>query len=309
MTTLKKISESGAYKDLPMPFYHGDCCDGPSVSSTTLRTVEEHSLRKAWMASHLNKDPKKKPSDAFRIGAALHSLAFEGGLSEKWFAVSPHDKFLTGEAKAWRDRQINAGKTILKKEELPPLKEMMEALVEDPDVRVLFDERGELETSVFHRDEETGLWLKVRPDVVPVNTILTDLKSTADVSPHAVTRAVTDYHYHMQLALAGEVIEKVIGVAIETYALVLIEKDPPYSVAVAEIDPDAIAWGKVLNRAAMRRYAECLAKGPEAKNFPRNRTTGIMTIRLPDWKVAQLTRRQEAGDLPSFYDVGYMAPH
>lgn len=305
-TALQKISVSGAYKDLPMSFYHGDCCVEESVSSTVLRAVEQRSLRHGWLASHLNPDREESPKDAFRLGTALHSLAFEGELSKKHFAVSPYEEFRSNEAKGWRDRAINAGKTVLKQKEETLIKNMCEALLEEPAIQQgLFDEKGEVETSVIHRDEETGLWLKVRPDVVPINPVLVDLKTTADASRRSVEHAVLDHGYHQQLALAAEVIHKVVGTPIEEAWLVLIEKDPPHTVVFAEIDMDLLAWGRVLNRGAMRRFAECLAKGREAKNFPKSYRDGELTIRAPQWYSDQLIKRQESGDLPSFFEAGY----
>lgn len=303
---MQKITESGAYKDLPMAVYHGDCCVGPSVSSTVLRAVEQRSLRHGWMASHLNPDREESPKDAFRLGTALHSLSFEGALSPKYFAISKYDEFRTNEAKAWRDAQINAGRTVLKQKDLKIVKDMCEALLEEPAIQQgLFDEKGEVETSVFHKDEETGLWLKVRPDVVPVNPVLVDLKTTADASRRAVERNVIDYGYHMQLALAAEVIEKVVGTPIEECWLVMIEKEAPHTVVFAEIDMDLVAWGRVLNRAAMRKFADCLAKGTAAKHFPKTYRDGELTIRTPQWYSEQLIKRQEENDIPSFFDAGF----
>lgn len=304
-TALQKISAPSAYKDLPMSFYHGDCCIGPSVSSTVLRAVEQRSLRHGWLASHLNPDKAESSKDHFRLGTALHSIAFEGELSKKHFAISEFDEFRTNEAKRWRDAQINAGRTVLKKKDLKLVRDMCDALLEEPAIQQgLFDEKGEVETSVIHRDEETGLWLKVRPDVVPVNPVLVDLKSTADASRRAVERSVIDYGYHMQLALAAEVIEKVVDTPIEECWLVMIEHEAPHTVVFAEIDMDLISWGRVLNRGAMRRFAECLAKGREAKHFPRNYRDGELTIRTPTWYHEQLAKRQEADELPTHFDAG-----
>lgn len=302
---MQKISESGAYADMTMEQYHGDCCVGPSVSSTVLRLVETRSMRHAWLASHLNPDRKQSSAKShFRLGSALHSMAFEGGLDKRWFAISPHDKFLSNEAKRWRDVQVNAGKTVIKKDEVKVLEDMLEALLEEPAIMAgLFDEKGAIETTLIHRDEETGLYIKARPDVVPVNTILTDLKSTEDARRRSIEYATLDYGYHQQLALAAEVIEKVVGVVVDTFSLVMIEKEPPHTVTIVEIDPDLIAWGRVLNRAALRKFADCLAKGPEAKNFPRQYYNQEIQIRTPDWYHAQLTRRQEAGELPTVFEA------
>ena len=304
---MEKISENGAYKELPMEFYHGDCCVGPSVSSTVLRAVEQKSERHGWLKSPLNPDRGKdgKTTTPLRIGSAVHSLAFDkDGLDPRWFVKSPFDEFRTNEAKRWRDLQINAGKTILKQSEFDLIRDITDALLEEPVIQQgLFDERGEIETSLIYQDEETGLWLKSRPDVVPVNPIITDLKVVADASRRAVEYSIMDNGYHMQLGLAAEIMERLLGNKIEEFWLILVEKEPPHPVTFAEISMDLIAWGRVLNRSAIRRFAQCVKKGVDKTNFPKDLREKEMAIDTPAWYHASLTRRQESGELPSVMEA------
>ena len=300
---MEKISENGAYKSLPMSVYHGDCCVGPSVSSTPLRAIETGSMRHGWLASHLNPNKDVDQASPYRIGSAVHSLCFEGELSKDWYAFSPFDSFRTNDAKAWRNRMVNGGKYVMTEKDRDLIYAIRDALVEEPAIQHVFDKDGEIETSLISLDAETGLWKKARPDVVPVNPILTDLKVVSDASRRAVEFSVLDYNYHMQLGLAAEVMEDVLGIKTEEYWLILVEKEPPHCVAFAEIDPDLIAWGRVLNRAAMRRFADCLSKGRDKKFFSKDLRDKEMLIKTPDWYHAKLTRRQEAGELPSVMEA------
>src|SRR4029078_8690833 len=69
--------------------------------------------------------------------------------------------------------------------------------------------RGYVETSGFVRDAETGLWIKVRPDVVPTLTgDYVDLKTAADVTTGALQSSIRTYGYHQQGALIWEVVEQ-----------------------------------------------------------------------------------------------------
>lgn len=301
----KLITEGGVYRDLPMEQYHSDCCAGPSVSSTVLRQSEIYSLRHGWLQSHLNPDREFNPAKHFRIGTALHSLALEGELSKKHFALSPYDEFRTKEAKDWRDKRLNEGKTVLKQTDVDKVKGMLESLLEEPVIQAgLFDENGELECSLIHKDEETGLWLKARPDVVPTNDMQVDLKSCADARLRAVRRSIEEYGYYMQLALSDELYEKVLGIKMKTHAFVFIESEPPYAVSVAELDEDFIAWGRVQNRRAMRRFADCLSKGVEARHFPKYENAEYL-VSAPPWLSERLTKEQDAGLLPKFFETGY----
>lgn len=302
---MNKIETSGAYRDLTMAEYHGACTVGVSVSSTTLRQAELFSMRHAWLASHLNPDRDDAGAAHFRLGTALHSLAFEGELSPMHFAISPYKTFQTNEAKAWRDRRANEGKTILKPDDVKKVRMMLDELVKEPIIKSgLFDERGELETSVIHKDEETGLFVKVRPDVIATNTIMVDLKSCQDARVRAVRRSIDDYAYHMQLALVDEVLGKVLGLKFDAWAFVFIEKELPFCVTVAEVSADYIAWGKVQNRRALRRFADCVSKGVDKEHFPKYEH-GEIVVGPPPWLVERLTKEQEQNMLPQFAEVGY----
>ena len=35
----KRITKPGCYKNVPMSVYHGDCTDGPSISTTGLKKI------------------------------------------------------------------------------------------------------------------------------------------------------------------------------------------------------------------------------------------------------------------------------
>lgn len=305
MTTNKKLG-AGVHRDLPMEVYHGDCCFDVSVSSTVLREVEDKSLRHGWIASHLNPRNEFNPAAHFALGTALHSLAFEGEISTKYFATSRYDNFRTKEAKEWRKRRYAEGRYIIGAADLDKVRGMLESLIETPLVQAgLFDENGEVECSIFHKDEETGLYLKVRPDVIPANGILVDLKSTTDARKRETVRAISKHNYPMQLALAAEVIEKECDIKINEHILAWVESSEPYCVAFDEIDPEYIGWARLQNRRAMRAFADCLAKGQGAEHFPKY-DTDARIVYAPQWLEDRLKFEQEAGLLPRFIEGGYL---
>ena len=51
----EKVTEPGIY-DMPINWYHDDCCDGPSVSSSGLRTIELESPEHYWAHHPANPD-------------------------------------------------------------------------------------------------------------------------------------------------------------------------------------------------------------------------------------------------------------
>lgn len=294
-----KITEPGKYPDIPLEVYHGDCCDGHSVSSTILRAMEEHCPRKAWFNSYLNSNrPAKKDEHHFSLGSAMADLFSSGELSAKRFALSPYPEFRTNEAKAWKRQALKDGKYILKKDDLTTLIGMRDALFEEPLIKqgIL---AGDVENSIFHKDKETGLWIKARPDTIPADQFLGDYKSTADAGKRSIERSIYSYWYNMQLGLSGEVIENALGQKIENYVLIFQEKTPPYLVSIVELSEDYIAHGRVQNRKAIRRFADCLDK-----DYWPGYDLGEPTIHTPKWLSERIEEEQKSGLAPSFLEAG-----
>ena len=283
------ITEPGIFADIAMSDYHEQLTIGPSISSSGLRTIESQSAAHYFAGSYLNPDAEKVDTTPFRIGKASHSLLLGDEVFEEHFAISPYDEFRTNEAKAWRDAANEAGLVVLKKAEYARILQMRDVLMREPLIRDgLLD--GEAERSIVWRDEETGVWLKARPDVLPKAGWVVDYKTCVSAHPRAVERSIWDYGYHMQLALVAEGMAA-LGLEVpHAYALVFQEKTAPYAVTIQEIPVEAIWAGAKQNRTAIRRFAQCLSEGVwpaygegrdiQTPQFILDRCAGIQT---PDW--------------------------
>ena len=84
----------------------------------------------------------------------------------------------TNYAKEWMDARRHEGKEVIFPKEVEQISGMAHALGTHPMVKAgAFD--GYVERSGFWRDKETGVWLKVRPDVIPSDIgDFVDLKTT-----------------------------------------------------------------------------------------------------------------------------------
>lgn len=292
-----KISTPGVY-DMPIEAYHGDCCVAPSISSSGLRTIEAKSPKHYFETSYLNPDREPdEPNAAFDIGRAAHTLLLGEAGFRKQFVVRPSewDSWRSKEAKAWKAKQIEAGRTVLVEEDIAAIRRMSKSLASDPLVRdgLL---NGEIERSLIWKDEETGVWLKARPDALPVNAdIIADLKTTDRGDGLAVRRSIMDYGYHMQLALVGMGMEQTIGRTMgnDDYVLVFVEKKRPHCVNVKPIDIEWIDAGRRQIRRALRTFADCLSKG----EWPGYDDNG-KTASPPDWFRKQIENETKFGLLP-----------
>ena len=310
---MEPITADGIY-DIPIKDYHHkpDVCIGHSISSGGLRTIELETPAHYWAHSIYNPNRFDKPSTAgLNFGNAAHSVLLEGDLPDNQYVLSPYAEFRTKEARQWRDEQIEKGLIIYQAEHLTIIHEMAKQLRQHPLIREgLF--RGEIEKSIVWQDKETGVWLKARPDVIPVDDVSADYKTTADASPRGISRSIADYGYYMQQALIAEGLEVVRDQKLNSFAQVFQEKTPPFAVSIIEIDIDYIAWGRVRNRRAIRKFADNMQATLAAAAFgdehfwPGYADSGL-PIKAPSWLSDRLTEQQDSGDLPTFADVGLTA--
>lgn len=277
MSTLP-ITEPGIYADIPMDAYHGQLTDTPSISSSGLRTILSKSPAHYYAESYLNPEAERVDTTALRFGKAAHSLLLGEEVFSEHFEVAPFvlgrnvnetsdgkkpakgetPEWTAGDKTAWWQGVQEAGRLPLTQDEFASLRGMEKALKAEPLIQDgLLD--GEAERSIVVRDEETGVWLKARPDVLPKAGWMVDYKTIADAHERKVARSVWDYGYHMQLALAAECLA-MLGYPVPTkYALVFQEKKAPFAVTIQEIPVEAIWAGAKQNRTAIRRFAQCLA--------------------------------------------------
>ncbi|SHG78518.1 PDDEXK-like protein of unknown function [Kaistia soli DSM 19436] len=258
------IDTAGCYADLDIERYHGQCTEGPSISSSGLREIFSKSPAHFWATSSLNPD-RAEPADKDELilGRAAHHLLLGEQGFDRLFAIRPDawKDWRTGAAKAWRAAQIEVGRTVLSPGEIESIRGMHASLAAHPLVaRGILD--GAIEQSLIWQDTETGIWLKARPDAIPTSSgDFADLKTAASVAPEDLSRAVSDRRYDMQAALVKWAAKAVLDIDMTDFALVFVEKSPPHCVEIRVIRHDDIAEAETDLRAALQLFAKCLKNG------------------------------------------------
>ena len=290
-----KIAEPGIYAGVPFDAYHGDLCQGPSVSSSGLRTIEAKTPLHYYATSYLNPNRiPDEPKDHFSLGRAAHLLLLgESGFREQ-FSVRPEQwsDWRTKDAQTWRKQQHLIGRDVLTPADLETIRGIAASLGAHPLVKsgVL---HGLVEHTVVAKDAATGVWLKCRPDVVPqADGVLVDIKTTTDASPDAIRNTVMNFGYAMQGGLAAMVMKAAIGFTVTDFVLVFIEKSPPYAVNITPIDSEWIWFAQRQVRRAINRFAKCV----EAGEWPGYDTE--QTAHLPEWLRKRFEQQIETGELP-----------
>lgn len=260
---MSKISIPGIY-DMPIEEYIGDCCVGPSISSSSLREFLPASgscPAKYWAFSPLN--PNRfvdESTKALDFGRAAHALALGEPEFAKYFVVSPWDDFRKKEAREWRDEQTL---TVLKEEDFETVKAI--AAIQKRSVQCMraFEE-GKAEQSLIWQDDETGIWLKARPDWLPndpTKRFIAEYKTCLTIEPGRLSSDVFKYGYNVQAAMQIDAVRAVMGVEPLGIAHICQEKEPPYLVELRMFTPEQIDDGRYLYKRALEDFAQCLKTG------------------------------------------------
>lgn len=270
----KPITKPGFYSGIPIETYHSaGICSGPAVSSSDLRACWSHSPAK--MYSRWAENPnriERKATAAMTLGGCAHYLLLgEDDFRLKYIAepLNYRDKKTAeekpwhngaGPCKEWHEKQTKAGRVVVKVAALESIIAMSRSLALVPLVKdgLL---RGDVEVSGFVQDRETGIWLKVRPDVVPrTGPDYVDLKTCTEVTTVALMSSIRSYGYHQQGALIWEFCDQM-SLPFETFFLMFVESEPPHCAREVPLTDDDLARGRLQNRAMLRKIKGCMEAG------------------------------------------------
>lgn len=248
--------------------YHG----GEGYSKTTLYT--------AWKKTPFHaKFGKRKTTTAFDVGSATHIAILQ---PERLDAAVMRGPAARGNSNEWKHAQdfATASNAILLKPDDHDMVMMIRDLAASvSEISLMQSGKSHVETAAYHRDEETGLLLKTKPDIYNIDhRIIGDVKTTTDASWQGFQKSVGSYGYHVQHALYSDVWEKGAELPVDGFFFIVLEKSEPPMVACYELSPSAIAEGYEQYRAAVHLVAKC-----EAENHWPGYPAGVQRINLKRW--------------------------
>lgn len=293
------ITEPGAYRDIAAEDYHGNAnlLPAPSLSSTGAKLLLNKSPYHFWWQSPMNPDrPAEDDKPHFSVGKAAHDLIL---LSDRWpqfYHVTP-EGFARNKTKqmpeaiAAYEEAVANGLCILRHEDAEIVHAVAASIQRNP-LAMMALTNGESETTLAWKDGETGVWLRARPDFMPATArvggdviVVADLKFVAgtNATPEGFKRAIANFGYHQSAAFYGDGIKAVFGHYPTHWLHVVVEKEPPYCVALYELPGEDIERGRWLNREAIRKFADCLSadKWPGYADEP-------LSVGLPIWARKQI---------------------
>ncbi len=168
----------------------------------------------------------------------------------------------------WHKQQeaANAGKEMISHEMYGLIKNINDALQANKDAsRLLNHPARQSEVSYFGLDEETGLEVRVRPDIeirLPYESICADLKTVSlgyvrqDKLKDRLHREIIDRDYHLSAAMYCDI------AGLDKFTWIFVNKDPGYHwVVVVDASPMLLELGRKEYRRALRQIEEAMETG------------------------------------------------
>lgn len=274
-----KIDKPCAISGMPIEVYHSL----PALSNSGLKTLLDCPAR--YYYKYLSGEYEYQEKPAFKIGKAAHCYILEGqkAFYEKYWH-NPYKNLLKEDMvkillnKGFKQSDLNLKADELREllleatgiekreielneNELNQVVSLARAIKKDPLARGAFAQKGKSEVSLFWQDE-SGVWLKCRPDWLPDNRQrVPDYKTCQSVNPATFYSDFIKYGYHVQCAMYREGIRKVFGEEVESFFFVAQEKEPPYISQVYLCDSEITLFGEKAMRLGIEKYIECREKG------------------------------------------------
>jgi hypothetical protein len=243
----------------------------PYVGSTTLSRA-----RRSWAHAKV----PFESTDAMAFGSGFHVLVGEPELFAKRYVKAPAglDRRTKEGKQIWADfLAANVGKITLSDDEWEQMNGMLNSILNHK-IALRLLTGGIAESSYFWIDKESGVGCKCRPDYYRANDAIVDLKTAEDASEGAFVRTLPLYGRHIQTALYLDGLTAVSGREHKNFVHLVIEKKPPYAIAVYSLDDLSIDQGRREYKALLQQYAYC-QKTDEFPAYPEE----VKAVSLPDW--------------------------
>uniref|UniRef100_A0A6M3KS37 Putative exodeoxyribonuclease 8 PDDEXK-like domain-containing protein n=1 Tax=viral metagenome TaxID=1070528 RepID=A0A6M3KS37_9ZZZZ len=218
---------------------------------------------------------------AMTFGRAFHSFILDGMVAfSRDVLILPEINRRTNAGKEEYLALVtnNPDKAIITHDELKSIMAMDKSVKAHPLARNLIG-TGTNEVSVFWDDPFSGLPCKARPDKVPGQNTLVDLKKTRGASAHSFQRSIIDFGYHRQAAFYLDGMTKATGEKYDLFAFITVEDSEPYRTEVYTLSQDFIDYGRLEYQRLINIENQCRQKG----EWPNYTSAEATEIELPKY--------------------------
>ena len=254
----------GIYSDLGSEAYHATKAVGKSALWTLHCKTPAH--------VHGAEDEGNPDMD---FGTAAHVALLEPHKFDKAVIRGPEDR----RGNKWKDALAeHPNSLVLPSPVFEKVLRLRDIVMLDPIVQSLPSEFAMIEHSAFWVDAETELLCKCRPDLYRGDeSLMVDLKTTADATKQTWLRRAMDMGYHVQDAWYTDGWQEAGGGAVDTFLFLVVEREPPFAHAIYELGPGEKDLGRRIAGKALDKYAECKRTGRWPGHMP-----GVQTMTFPE---------------------------
>ncbi len=257
--------------------------DHPELSQSILKVLLSKSPAHARAFIDQNTE-----TAAMLLGRAAHCLILEGrDIFNSRYGIQPECDRRTKEGKAIYSAFLDSlgDRDTITADDLATITAMDTVIKSNNLTKHLFI-NGKPEVSAF--GQINGVDIKGRFDYFhPKDQIIIDLKTCLDASPEAAKKSIISYGLHIQQYVYAELHRNITGEQPADFVFCLVEKAPPFGVAVFRIAPEAIAAAKILVKRGIEIYQDCL-KTDTWPGYPET----VQNINLPAWYYSQIEATQ-----------------
>ena len=261
VTDLTAITDS-----LSEPDYHSHAALSQSGAKTLLQSPARF---------HYERTHPRPPSTAMEHGSIAHGLVLGSGPE---IAVLDFPDWRTKAAQLAADEARDAGAVPVLTKDYERIGAMANRLGNHELAMELLDAATVKEVSFFATCPVTGVPMRGRADAL-TPTLILDYKTSAKPDARTFGKSASDYGYHIQAGWYLDLLEY-LGQPRDGFAFIVQSKVAPYEVAVVELVPSAVNYGRDLGLTARERFRDCTASGlwPGAVD-PR----AVLVVDLPPW--------------------------
>ena len=212
---------------------------------------------------------------AMALGTAVHSAILTPDLFDSEYIPRPEGlKLNTKEGMEWK-KEIAKEKQVLTEEDSRMIDGIRLSIRDNKDAQIIL---ANTESEVSFFAEYMGVRVKGRVDGLNENRhYIFDLKTTNQaINPKQFERTIYNYGYYLQGAFYL-MLSELSGINIKHFCIIVVQKTPPYPVAVYRLGNLAVDYGRREIDKLISEYKKC-----EVENkWPFYE--GIHEVGLPNW--------------------------
>ena len=249
-----------------------------AVNNSLLKMFRQTPAHAHYKMTHPEED-----TESLRLGDAVHVAILEPARFEREYIKSPKfdKRSNAGKAAAAEWIEKHGDQAAILPDEWDWACAMRDSVWAHPLASELLKGAGQNEMTALWIDKETGLLCKARPDRFTNYrgwSVILDIKTTSDpATPEGFGRACAKYLYHWQAAFYLDGLNT-LAAHKRRWIHLVVEKEPPYCIALMELDDSALEEGRQQYRRALALYAECMKKN-EWLGYP----VGVEGMDIPRW--------------------------